>query len=628
MTSWIFDKGSASRYKKGAPMVEKLFGAKGSLIKEAIQNAVDQIVDSDLPDPGTIEIVIHELTGDIKARFLKKMQWDDLSKHIYGASHKKERQWQVHMSKWHAAIVDPDKPLRLLTFSDFGPKGLVGPSDFDEDSDFIRLCKSEHNTNVSNQNRSGSHGLGKAVFWANSGVNTVLFGSLAKQNPADKVATMRIFGQSLLSGHQVDDRRYEQTGFFGEEELDGDELPFCVSIWDDQRLAEDLFIGRNAATAASGTTVMVVDYQPTGNKENRESSAEELITNLRRDVEKWFWPALASWEGARPIVSVKLKYVRDLVTQFTEDATPDSYSKFKDSLENAPTCLALASSGDLASDHDIAVDVLKIKGDSGTPAQGKISVNLVALAVGTLPPELRNKVALLRNRTMVIAYEDIKPSLADGIEACGVVATGYAHGRDESDRWVHDFLRACEPPAHDNWKYDDDIYLIHGAMNRRDNLITAYKNGIKKLCVPDIDTDGRLVSALASMLRFHGKGSLKMNKKVYLSETALISTDIQKKIIKLRFKLNFKKSGSDPWARRLKFKVKGTPDYFSVEDYNDLSGKCRSWMVTGDGLALTTQNSDFVDGEVFLLAPGFIQGKDMTNLAVDIIIVDDQKEGG
>jgi hypothetical protein len=181
MRNWIFDRGGASGRTSGANQTEKLFDGEGSLVKEGIQNAVDKISNANLSEPGEILITLHELTGSKKTAFLTNLCWHDLKKHVGSACLDGEVPWQLQMAKWYKNIEDINKPLRLLTFADYGPTGLMDDDDFDDKSDFMRLCRSEHSTDLETSERSGSKGLGKAVFWKNSGINTVIFGSLTKK---------------------------------------------------------------------------------------------------------------------------------------------------------------------------------------------------------------------------------------------------------------------------------------------------------------------------------------------------------------------------------------------------------------------------------------------------------------
>jgi hypothetical protein len=620
MAEWIFDRGAASGRTSGANQTEKLFSGQGSLVKEGIQNAVDKISNANLSEPGEIIITLHELTGSKKATFLKDLQWQSLKKHVGAACIDGPVPWQLQMVQWYNNIENSAEPLRLLIFSDYGPEGLKGNDDFDEKSDFMRLCRSEHSTDLETATRSGSKGLGKAVFWKNSGINTVIFGSLTKKNSTDEAPNMRLFGQSLISSHIVEGKKYQPSGFFGE--LGHNEDAECtVSIWDNHDLAQKLMLDRNPSIDKSGTSVMVVDYR---DEEHVRSSGEEIITSLCNDVEKWFWPALSAWNKEPAIVSIKLRFCTNLEEQCFKIASPENYKEFRDAVTANPTASTLSNPGDMAADDNVEAEVLKIHRDQKTAVKAKIGVRLTALSVGTLKDELRNTVALLRNLTMVIQYEPIKFPLSDGIEACGVVATGYAHGKEASDVITHDFLRQCEPPAHDSWKYSDDIKHIRGAQTKRDNFIANYQKTIKQLSISEVGTTGRPVDALGAMLRFHGKGKVRAVRKVFLSETSLVSRDPKKGQIIVSFKLNFNTAGTGPWSRKLMFKIKGPiqNNRLKVLDYSDISGKCRAWNIDSDGLTLKAEASTFVDGEVTLLLPDFANKKDVSNLAIDITIQD------
>ena len=620
MQTWIFDRGLALGRTSGASQTGQLFSGPGSLVKEGIQNAVDKISNANLSEPGEIMITLHELTGAKKSAFLTDLCWQDLKKHVGSACLDGQAPWQTQMIKRYDNIENIDKPLRVLTFSDYGPEGLKGDDDFDDNSDFMRLCRSEHSTDHEKDNRSGSKGLGKTVFWKNSGINTVIFGSLTKRNPSDETLSIRLFGQSLLSSHTVDSRKHQSAGFFGN--LGRNEDQDCaVSIWNDYGITGSLMLDRNPSTERSGTSVMIVDYQ---DEDHDDSCGEDVISSLRDDVEKWFWPALSSWHGVPPIVSVKLKFYLNHEEQQVQVATSDSYKEFRDAVTADPTAAVLSNLNDRASNDNIDVKVMKIDKDKSSVIDAKIGVRLCAVSSGTLKNELRNTVALLRNLTMVIQYEPLKFSLADGIEACGVVITGYAHGQEKSDAITHNFLRQCEPPAHDNWKYNDDIKHIHGAQSKRDSLIAAYQKVVKQLSIAEVNTKGRPVGALGAMLRFHGKGKVRPVRKVFLSETLLVSRNLKKGQIVVSFKLNFNNAGIVSWSRKLIFKIKGPTqnNRLKVDDYRDFSGKCRASNIDSDGLTLKAEGSTFVDGEVTLSVPDFVTKKDVGNLAVDIVIQD------
>ncbi len=600
MPEWIFDKVGPSGFNSGESVLTQIFSSSSSLAKEPMQNAIDRISEANSNRAeGKIEIKLIEFTGTEKDEILKNLNWVQLQTHLDAVAQTSSEQYSDRL-KTAVDRVNGETPLRFLVVSDYGTIGLPG-DDFDKNTHINRLTRAAHITDKEQKNRDGSHGLGKGVFWKYSGVSTILFYSLTHKENME--IEHRFIGQSTLAHHKIDDDEFIQAGFFGEQVERGDGFT-NGSAWGESNLLKKLELLRDKNKENIGTSVIVFDFDDP--EVDEEQTGQNIIKSLMADCEKWFWPALSRKNANNdPALSLRLKFFRN--GELKEELSPnlEKYNHYIEALDSEPEDEKITSP-DMIAGSDINVEVPLLKNNSqGKFKEAPISIRLKSfhapINVKDIDKHQLNHVALLRRKTMVINYEEIKVKIDEGVAVVGVVAAGYARGNSDEDKLLHNFLRDMEPAAHDSWdKYYDKLKLYsHGARARRTEIIRSYKKCIKQICSKEVDTKGKTVPALASMLRFKGLGKKKKNYTVSASDI-MVDKDTNNKLLKISFSLycnDIPSAGT--WKAGIKVKIKGISEPLKFLKYSEVSPSnavsCQELNNKKEELRITVQNDDRVD---------------------------------
>ena len=108
------------------------------------------------------------------------------------------------------------------------------PSKGDENN-FILFGKADFSTS-STQERGGSYGIGKYVFWQFSNISTVLMSSRVSGRESDG---LRIFGRCHVPSHKLENKKYGNNIYFPTSGED-DEIEKGKSSWGEPSFAKDL----------------------------------------------------------------------------------------------------------------------------------------------------------------------------------------------------------------------------------------------------------------------------------------------------------------------------------------------------------------------------------------------------
>lgn len=469
------------------------------LVRDALQNAADEgPVDGDEP----IEVVIHlqELTaGNGLGPFVDALDLDpdgDVIKESF-ADHLAQAAVDDRTLRRFLQRMYDEQRLVTATFEDRNANGLLGPED--ASGKFSKLVLSELSTDKEDDPGSlGSYGLGKFVFSAWSGLSTVLFTSqLSEPDPRD--ANPRFIGRAFLPGHapREDDAgfKFGGTGYFGrlgdnpdlvvdaEENLyqwgDGGGRPLSVWGSDADTLVDALSIPRDRDSP--GTSVTVLGLSKPGATDQPED-LDGLGEDMAEAVSTWFWWAIAAGR-----LSVKVE---------TPGETIDVAADYADIVRPFVRCYEQrdAASDQLVSPGDVAVKHPDIEvpptSDGDETEDGTVDV-YARLADPTADgPETKHmdKVAMIRGSGMVVKYYDLNGVVYGDRHFHGVHLAGRARSWDEDtvpagDASIDDFLKAAEPPAHDNW--EDTRHLTEqygeGAQARVDDVQQTVRRAVKKL---------------------------------------------------------------------------------------------------------------------------------------------------
>lgn len=453
-----------TRYRD-IPMNKALDEDLETFVREVLQNAND--AGPIEPGPVGVRFRFVPIAGADLADFLKEMGWEGnpgLGDHVDAAAKNEHGDGLQE----YIDFLREQEELLLLVAEDRNTKGLVGGET--DRSPFTALVRDWGDNYKEEKSSGGSHGVGKTVLWAFSGLSTVLFSSsLSKEEEGQE--SPRFVGRSLLPTHQLpgdgDDQR-DLHGWFGLDDPDGiDDLGRPPSVWGDDaaEIADDLHLG---VPDESGTRIGVVGFRPPGEMHSTdEDYVGELADEFAHLAARNFWPAI---------------HDGDLVVEIE---TPSD--EFAVDFDHAPEVKPLVAcydamfeaDGELSGPGDVATDQIEFeipeKSKDGTPSvdvEATVGVRLPEPGDDEgVPPEddLTNAVARLRGAGMVVDYVQKGDAVSSDQPFYSVLACGEAHPNASSaDEAMEEFLRLAEPTEHDAWE-------------KTSTLKRTYEDGWKKV---------------------------------------------------------------------------------------------------------------------------------------------------
>lgn len=444
--AWKWDPQSATYGNYGNANQWTVNAGMSSLARESTQNSNDARVDA-VP---SLEFTFHLLTGTHRQDFLDALRWtDQLEPHLRAMSGEAAGAVAAGNIRTGLETLNASDSIILLAVSDYGCRGLTGPEFSDIDTadfgNFIKLCRLDLFSGK-DKAAGGSFGLGKAVYWRFSSIQTVLFNSdLAESDAIDGNTTNRLFGVNQGVAHRLDDSSYQGRGYFGVQNKNGD----IASIWSTDDQTRELYVQRT--DPRPGTTALLVGFQDPDDPEKGARGIDgvrEMAGELRAGVEESFWPLLAR---GRMDVSINIKENRHLVSDVKIDPE-ETYTELVRALRRF-------DAGDLDSElsepysviaRDIPVHVPARKSE---PRHAKFThtAKLVVTISDEQKDTLENKVCLFRKPEMVVETID---KTFENHTYHGFLMVGSALRPDDDDphaQLADDFLRYAEPPAHDRW---------------------------------------------------------------------------------------------------------------------------------------------------------------------------------
>ncbi|HYU14524.1 MAG TPA: hypothetical protein VEL05_00565 [Candidatus Acidoferrum sp.] len=438
---WIFDALPPSGARRGGDPASHVFRQSvRTFVREVVQNAGDQACQDGVPE---VHFRFHELAGPELDDFLDALGWTTLEPHLEAAARTRGGR------AIKAALDDLRRRNRLLVLAveDRDTVGLTG-DELEGESHFRALCKDTLYSHKQTEGAGGSFGLGKSLLWTFSGFSTVLFNSSLSAHLAGQESP-RLIGRAELPTHAVG---RSQAGFTGSgwlgRRVEGGGQPRAESVWSEEarQLAARLRLARTVEES-TGTSILVLGFRdPTA---DGERSVDELAREIRDAVEREFWPAtimphrrLVSWvavggQGHR-VVPRDFQLAAPFVECYEQRASETP---------------ALVAPGDVVV-RSIEVDVPARRDRSEPATRGQVRL-CVRLFDEESRHELVGNVALFRGPGMVVRYLDRRSLALSARPFHAVLACGAARDPENplaSDHAIERFLRAAEPPGHDDWE--------------------------------------------------------------------------------------------------------------------------------------------------------------------------------
>jgi len=559
MLKWIFDPAPASGQEQGRPLLLHSLGLDVGidvLVRETIQNSYDQITEG---NTGSVKFTFIKLDGEEKGRFLESISWDSLEPHLSGKYRPTPVSRRLNTG---LEMVNSDEPLILLRIDDSGTNGLSGGED-DQNKNFNQLCRALFNTSESNSNRIGSYGLGKSVLWMFSSLLTVLFSSRLEGN--DPQSGLRVFGRSELPSHETQDNRlWRGAGFFGKEVVNGDLGKRANSVWNDdaESIADDAKLFR-ASQLKTGTTILIIGFYERAHETVRP--LPEIASDVLQASERWFW---------RPIGDKKLEVsvlvIESGKTTYQENTSVgDETGPFKAAIDETKLVEKASAAGDVA-EKSISVQIpRRILDLPGSPKHEQIAVEVTLRVRRSSPedsPSQQNRVALMRSKGMVVDYRPSRAPL-DGQPYHAVLLAGTARGDTSEDKKMHDWLRAAEPPTHQEWTHTTDSIgecYSRGTATELRKLFREIDQGIMDLCdeLPPETSEGP--SRLANLFPIGGPGGNRGGSQIFRVDQE--DAKYENSVWDFSARVTRRGSENRPWKFDIALQVKGETGSPSMDD--------------------------------------------------------------
>lgn len=436
---WIFDALPPSGARRGGDPSEHAFRHDlATLVREVVQNANDQAVGWP-----AVRFELIALRDERLAGFQRAIGWDTLRPHLEGAARTKGG---AALGEFLALLAETNE-LLLLRVEDRNTEGLTG-AESEGESHFRALCKDTLYSHKTSEAAGGSYGLGKSVLWTFSGLSIVIFNSVLLAHLGDQ-RSPRLIGRAELPSHQAAAggrrRWFTGSGWLGREvRLGAGGARRAESVWGEGAAA----LARAAHLAREdrhGTSILIVGFRDPTSEQRDE--IPRLVDRIRGAAVQYFWPAMVMDTRHLRISVGQEQTAEKSLVEPDRSVAPfvECYRKRHD------TSAALERVGDIVS-RTLSVELPRPRA-GGKPTTAQVDL-VVRLAAEGRREALRNHVALFRGPGMVVRYWD-RSSLTIGmrpfhaIVVCGL-ARNPRHPTAE-DEQLERFLRAAEPPGHDDW---------------------------------------------------------------------------------------------------------------------------------------------------------------------------------
>jgi hypothetical protein len=501
-STWHFPTQKSGRTSYHTIPTEKAFDSElSTFVREVLQNANDQgITDS---EPAQVFFRFRQLTGDDLDTYLETLQW------------KSKLRTQIQLATENEQVRDPGlqqflnefdgEKLVILTIEDRHTTGLEG-AEADESEPYGSLVKDFGGTNKPDESSGGSHGVGKTVLWAFSGVSTVLFNSNPRDTPNPGQTPPRLVGRSVLPArdHETDDSRsYTNEGWFGlDHDNEIDRLGRPPSIWNEDgsaSLAQKLHIYRE--TDVTGTSIGIVGFRVPGESINPD--LEEISEEIQKAAATYFWPAMSRGE-----LEVYVDTPESGVVKADSDAAPsvtpfmDTYSKQFDIEESD----VLEEPGDIAH-ATVGVKIPRENSETVESPHDEIETSADLFVRQVTPGEHDvledgiglNTVARFRGAQMIVDYVSADRAASRDRDFVALLVCGEAQAKPGTDPTpeqaaLEQFLKRSEPTQHDDWIGSGNDYLkkhytgtiVKEIRNLKgERLMTAIESVVRESDDPD-----------------------------------------------------------------------------------------------------------------------------------------------
>ncbi|WP_420446244.1 hypothetical protein [Candidatus Poriferisodalis sp.] len=433
------------------------------LAREAIQNAWDaarERRESQAPEdwlPFEICFRFRKVGGPEADVLIERLGLEELGARAAAVGDR--RRLGLADRDWFAELTDGED-LRLLEVSETGGGGMGGPWNTTASKLWLAMCSSGYTPAV--DGRGGSFGYGKAGLIRASAIRTVIAYSCFEARPDDDDVTRRLLGMTYWEQHELAGQQFQGWAHFGAGP-DANAISPAENGKADA-LASGLGLELRAPDRSEqiGTTMLLV-------------CPAVRPTDLRRAVERYWWPALE--EGGDLQFNVRIIDETETAPRGSkggDSPRPKSDANlrpFVEAFEVATT--AQDAKRDHVRKHRLGqIDQHEKVGDLGLVAElPGWSKPASADPEGEDGEEIahRSLVALVRAPRMVVQYFEAREKAP------------HIRGVFVADGAANEALRQTEPKLHDAWGITSDSADVspeYTAVAKR--VISQIKNHVAR----------------------------------------------------------------------------------------------------------------------------------------------------
>ena len=395
-----------------------------SLVRESLQNSLD--AQSDEMQPVIVTYRFGRLNLFPDSRFY------EVEKYIKGclALHPNKNDRVKKAYRPMLEYIQKSKADGCVSYLEVSDRNTIGMDYIDNDEEggnsrFYSFAKSVGNSSKDNDTRGGSYGLGKAVFYKNSSMRTIIISTKIKEG------AVAFEGIAALCTSKVDGTKREATGYF----CDNDE---------EKPTTDELKIPEVFRRKESGTSIYIIGVDDT------ETKQQDYYNEIKKAVASHFWLSILHKKlvveiGEDVINDENIIHVASKIFNDTDEESPIPYIE----------TVVYAENGDIEGYEKKEEDV---------PRLGKCIMYVQKNRKGS------NMVLNMRKTEMQIYQQ----SMLKGYGYYGVfICLG-----DTGNK----ILRMAEDPAHKVWNSN---YCENDTDKAAARLAIQEKNAFIKRCIID-----------------------------------------------------------------------------------------------------------------------------------------------
>ncbi|MFE1781241.1 multiprotein-bridging factor 1 family protein [Streptomyces sp. NPDC059506] len=444
------------------------------LAREATQNSLDERHDP--TRPVRVRFTLEELSGELLVSFLDALKWKELEPHYDAAADQNQKVSRV-LAEGLRQLRDSGS-LLLLRVEDYNASGLTG-SDY-EDGRFAAVVRRQLDSHKSSNSAGGSYGLGKATLWATSRLGLVLINSSLSE-PHQGRTERRLVGRLDLPWRTVDGSAYAGPAWLGEPDTEPEYEGVSRSWWADEETTKALRLERESSDP--GTSFLIVGaHDASGEAETLQAMHDRLVTALADN----FWAAMTPGRPSGPLLESSVRTLRNGSVVVPEQRV-DPYEHQPARTRALAAYFTGTTVDELTGPEQVAaarvpLRVPPLTGESSRNGTTHEAVLLVTPTDADDPEP--NQLVGMRGNLMAVLRRPVYQLPLGTNPFQAVLLAGHATGNESEDvERAEAFLRASEPPEHNDWNKTEELTATYarGARQRIEDFRREMNAAVRQL---------------------------------------------------------------------------------------------------------------------------------------------------